>query len=78
MKKTLTIAAILVIGLINIEAHATEENEQIRQECEMQVRSYELTDAEEYQTALNDCIESMSTANPMEQYEGDEPPADQT
>ena len=76
MHKILTIATILVVGLINIKAYATEETDQIRQECEMQIQSYGITDSEEYQQMLNDCIDSMSTANPMEQYESENRPAD--
>ena len=78
MKKTLTLAAVLAIGLINIEAYATEEDERIQQECEMQVQSYGITDIDEHQRMLNDCIDSMSTANPMEHDESENLPADQT
>ena len=76
MQKILTITAILIVGLINIKAHATEETDQIRQECETQVQSYGITDSEEYQQMLNDCIDSMSPANPMEQYESENLPTE--
>lgn len=78
MKKTLTIAAILAISLITIEAYATEEDERIQQECEMQIQSYGITDIVEYQQMLTDCIDSMSTVDPMEQYEIEDLPTDQT
>ena len=76
MQKTLTMAAILVIGLIKIDAYATEEDQQIREECEMQIQSYGITDSAEYRQMLNDCIDSMATANPMEQHESENLPAD--
>ena len=78
MKKTLTLAAILASSLITIEAYATEENERIQQECEMQIQSYGITDIEEYQQMLTDCIDSMSTSNPTDQYESEDLPTDQT
>jgi hypothetical protein len=77
MKKILRIATVLVIGLINIETYATEEDEHIQQECEKQIDSYGITDIEEYQQMLTDCIDSMSTENPIEQYESENLPADQ-
>lgn len=78
MKKTFTIAAILAIGLIKIEAYATEEDDQIRQECEMQIQSYGISDVDEYRWIPADCIDSMSSAIPVEQYESKELSADQT
>ena len=78
MKNILTLAAILAVGLINVEAYAAEEEEQIRQECEMQIQSYDISDINEYQQMLSDCIDSMSTTNPVEQYESENLPADQT
>ena len=76
MYKTLTLTSILLFGLVNIEVSASEEAEQIRQECETQVQSYNITDVEEYKQMLDDCIESLSTMSPMDQDENT--PADRT
>ena len=78
MYKSFTITSILVFGLVNMQAFASEEAEQIRQECEMQVQSYGITDSAEYNQAIEDCVESMLPQSPAEQYESDSMPADQT
>ena len=77
MYKKLIVTSILAMAFINIPVHATDESERIRQECELQVRSYDLNDSEEYRQMLDDCIESMSAMDKMEQYESEKPPADQ-
>lgn len=78
MHKKLIVTSILAMAFINFPAHATDESERIRQECELQVQSYDINDSEEYRQLLDDCIESMSVMDKMEQYESEKPPADHT
>ena len=60
MYKTVIIITALIIGLNTSVSLASEEADQIRQDCENEVKSYGITDAEEYRQAVYDCVESMA------------------
>lgn len=71
MNKTLAITTILLVGLINKPGFAATDAELVRLGCDNEVKSYGITDSEEYQLALNDCIESMTTEASTEQSQDD-------
>lgn len=60
MYKTASIITALIIGLNASVSLANEEMDQIRQDCENEVKSYGITDEEDYRQAVYDCVESMA------------------
>lgn len=64
-KYTLAITVFLC-WLSAASVFATETEDRIRQECEDEVKSLGITDAEEYRQAVSDCIESMMPPVPGE------------
>ena len=51
---------ILIAVLASCYVHATEDANQVREACEEEVQSYGITDAEDYNRAVEDCIEYKS------------------
>jgi predicted component of type VI protein secretion system len=69
MYKKLAILTIFLASLINNQGYADEEIQQVRKDCENEVQAYGIVDPEEYQQALSDCIDNMTTTIPVEQNE---------
>ena len=71
MYKTTSIITALIIGLNASVSLANEEADQIRQDCENEVKTYGITDAEDYRQAVYDCVESMTppVSDDQQQYD---------